>query len=265
MKRTVFFVSESTGITAETFGQALLSQFDGIEFEKIYLPYIDTSEKALDLADRLGELTHEEGIRPIVFSTMTKPDIRQILQHASCFYVELFGVFLEPLARELGVPPSGKTGRAHGVSNGESYDARINAIHFALANDDGMRLDNYEEADVILVGVSRSGKTPTSLYLAIHFGLRAANYPLTDEDFERGGLPPALLPWRNKLFGLTLDPERLHQIREQRRPGSDYAALARCKREVSLAEELFQRLGIRVLDSTTQSIEEIASQIVNFL
>ncbi|HIP52905.1 MAG TPA: pyruvate, phosphate dikinase/phosphoenolpyruvate synthase regulator, partial [Chromatiales bacterium] len=232
---------------------------------RIYLPYVDTSDKALELADRLGEIAYEEGIRPIVFSTMPKAEIREILKRAPCFYVELFDTFLGPLARELGVPPSGKTGLAHGVSNGESYDARINSIHFAIANDDGMRLDNYEEADVILVGVSRSGKTPTCLYLAIHFGLRAANYPLTDEDFDLGGFPPALLPYRNKLFGLTIDPERLHRIREQRRPGSDYAALARCKREVLLAEELFHRLGMRVLNSTTQSIEEIASQIVNLL
>lgn len=262
MQRTVFYTSDSTGITAETVGHSLLAQFEGIDFKTVYMPYIDSRKKAWELIARLRELTVREGVRPIVFGTFVDGGIRALFSADCCLYLELFDTFVGPLSQELGIPPTRKLGRGHALTDPNRYDSRINSIHFAMTNDDGMRPDNFAQADVILTGVSRSGKTPTCLYLAMHFGLRAANYPLTEEDFERGGVPPVLLPVTHKLFGLTIDPQRLHRIRQERRPNSAYASVQRCRNEVRMARAIFNQLGIRVLDTTSHSIEEISSRII---
>ncbi|MEJ1384394.1 MAG: pyruvate, water dikinase regulatory protein [Candidatus Sedimenticola sp. (ex Thyasira tokunagai)] len=263
IKRTVFFVSESTGITAETLGHSLLSQFEeGVEFRVIYMPFISTEEKAYRLVEQFEQLTVSEGIRPIVFATMAEPAVRHILEQSNCRYIELFDTFISPLSEELGVEPSGKSGLSHGMVNGETYEDRMRIINFAMVNDDGARLDKYDQADVILVGVSRTGKTPTCLYLAMHFGLRAANYPLTEEDFEVDEFSEALLKNKEKLVALTIDPTRLNRIREERRPGSPYASLARCYSEVKQAQRLFNRHKLLVFDTTSYSIEEVSSKIV---
>jgi hypothetical protein len=265
VKRSVFFVSESTGITAETLGHSLLAQFEGISFETSYQPYINNATRALELAERFGQLTAEEGARPIVFATMVDHEVSDILRRSSCYYVEVLDAFMGGLSEELGVSPTRKPGQSHGLRNLEMYDKRIDTINFAMANDDGMRLDNFAEADIILMGVSRSGKTPTCLYLAMHYGLRAANYPLTPDDFEKDEIPLQLVPFRHKMFGLTIDPLRLHKVREVRRPGSEYASLVRCQTELRQASRMFTRLGIPVLDTTSQSIEEMAARLVKML
>ncbi len=262
-RRTVFFVSESTGITAETLGQSLLSQFShSVQFDTVYMPFVNTVERAQELAERLNQVSRDDGVRPIVFATMPEKDIREILSNASCLYIELFDTFIGPLSKELGVGPSGKRGLSHGFSNGDTYEHRMSIINFAMTNDDGARLDKFDQADVILIGVSRSGKTPTCLYLAIHFDIKAANYPLTEEDFETGKLPKVLLDNKEKLIALTIDPLRLHRIREERRPGSRYASLSYCKKEVQQADVIFRRLGLKVLDTTSHSIEEVSSLIM---
>ncbi|MEJ2325885.1 MAG: kinase/pyrophosphorylase [Chromatiaceae bacterium] len=260
--RTVFFVSESTGITAETVGHSLLSQFDSLDYEQVYMPYINTGARARALTQRMQEAADRDGVRPLVFSTMLDDDIREILKGGNCYFLELFEIFVEPLSQELGIPPSRKSGRSHAITKPSSYTKRIEAINFAMANDDGVRPDNLPRSDVVLTGVSRSGKTPTCLYLAIHYGLRAANYPITEEDFERGGIPGSLLECRDKLFGLTIDAQRLQLIREERRPGSAYASLARCEADIRRAEAIFRRLQITVLNTTSQSIEEISTHII---
>ena len=265
MNRTVFFVSESTGITAETLGHSLLSQFDTVEFEQVYMPYINTELRAKALTQRMQEATERDGVRPIVFATMLDNGIREILKTGNCFYIELFEVFVEPLSAELGVPPSRKAGRSHAITKPSYYTKRIEAINFAMANDDGIRPDNFHRADVVLTGVSRSGKTPTCLYLAMHYGLRSANYPITEEDFERGDVPQLLYDCRHKLFALTIDPQRLQLIREERRPGSGYASLKRCQDDIRMAQQIYKRLQVPVLNTTTQSIEEISSQIIKML
>jgi [pyruvate, water dikinase]-phosphate phosphotransferase / [pyruvate, water dikinase] kinase len=265
MKRTVFYVSESTGITAETVGHSLLSQFEGIEFKTVYMPFINTRDKALELIDRLNGIKEQDGHRPIIFGTLLDNEIRALFTRECCLYMELFDTFIGPLSEELGVPPTRKSGQSHALKSPGHYDIRINAINFTMANDDGINPDNFDQADVVLIGVSRSGKTPTCLYLAMHFGLKAANYPLTPEDFERDAIPKSLLPHRAKLFGLTIEPERLHRIRQERRPKSPYASLECCKDELRRAHTIFTRLNIHVIDTTTQSIEEISSQIVKGL
>lgn len=259
-QRSVFFVSDHTGVTAETLGRGLLSQFDHIEFARTTLPFVDTVEKAEAAVARIEAAAATDGSRPIVISSIADPQVRLRVSRANALVLDVFEHFLPPLEAELGQPSLHAVGRLHGVGTG--YGVRIEAVNFALAHDDGLGT-RLAEADIVLLGVSRCGKTPTCLYLALQYGLFAANYPLTEEDFERGHLPKAVEAARDKLFGLSISPERLHIIREERRPGSRYAALAICQREVEAAEALFRRFGIPWLDSTTLSIEEIASRIVH--
>ena len=259
--RTVFFVSDGTGITAETFGHAVLSQFE-MRFRQIRLPFIDTIEKAHEAARRINELALTTNERPIVFSTLVKHDLSSVIRAAQGMHMDLFQTFVAPLEQELSVKSTHTIGRIHNVVDTEEYKNRIEAINFSLAHDDGQSHKNLADADVILVGVSRSGKTPTSLYLAMQYGIKAANYPLIPDDFERGRLPSALPQFKHKLFGLTITPERLAEIRNERRAGSKYASIENCRYEVNEAETLMRREGIRWLSSTTKSIEEISTTIL---
>lgn len=259
--RTVFFVSDGTGITAETFGHAVLSQFE-MRFRQIRLPFIDSVDKAHEAARRINERYEMDQQKPIVFSTLVTPRLSAVIRAANGMHMDLFQTFVAPMEQELGVKSTHTIGRIHNAVDTEEYKNRIEAINFSLAHDDGQSHKNLAEADVILVGVSRSGKTPTSLYLAMQYGLKAANYPLIPDDFERGKLPSALPQFKHKLFGLTITPERLSQIRNERRAGSKYASLENCRYEVNEAEGLMQREGIRWLSSTTKSIEEIATTIL---
>lgn len=259
--RTVFFVSDGTGITAETFGHAVLTQFN-LRFKQVRLPFIDDLDKAHRAAGRINQSFAQEGKRPIIFSTLVKGDLSQIIRNTKCMYMDLIQTFVGPLEQELGVKSTHTIGRSHNIANSEEYKNRIEAINFSLIHDDGQSHKNLSTADVILVGVSRSGKTPTSLFLAMQYGIKAANYPLIPEDFERGKFPSALLAYKSKIFGLSITPERLSEIRNERRPGSKYAALVNCRYEVNEAEAMMKREGIRWLSSTTKSIEEISSTIL---
>lgn len=259
--RTVFFVSDGTGITAETFGHSVLTQFE-LRFRQIRLPFVDTLEKAHDAVRRINESFENTGRRPIVFSTLVKADLSMVLRQSKGMHMDMFQTFVEPLEQELGVKSSHTIGRSHNIADSVEYKGRIEAINFSLAHDDGQSHKNLAEADVILVGVSRSGKTPTSLYLAMQYGIKAANYPLIPEDFERGKLPSGLVAHKAKIFGLSIAPERLSEVRNERRPGSKYAALENCRYEVNEAEKMMRREGIRWMSSTVKSIEEIAATIL---
>jgi regulator of PEP synthase PpsR (kinase-PPPase family) len=260
--RTVFFVSDGTGITAETFGNSILAQFPA-KHRHVRRPFIDSEDKARQVAAEIEATAQREGKRPIVFITLVNEDVRLILkasQHG--LVLDMFNTFVEPLEAEFGVKSNHRVGRFSDVAKSEEYNDRIEAINFSLAHDDGQSARNLESADVILVGVSRSGKTPTSLYLAMQHGIKAANYPLIPEDFERGHIPSTLAPHKRKCFGLSIDPERLCQIRNERRPDSKYAALENCRWEVQQAEAMMRREGIGWLSSTHKSIEEIATTIL---
>ena len=261
-QRTVFFVSDQTGITAETLGRSLLTQFEGLKFRHTTLPFIATADKARDAVRRINLIAEVEGVRPLVFSTFVQNEIREIVRGCNGLLLDFFDAFIGPLERELERASSHTSGRAHGLADDAAYARRIDAVNFTLANDDGVGVQNYARADVILVGVSRSGKTPTSLYLAMQYGVKAANYPLIPEDFERGQLPSALPQHKDKIFGLSIAPERLAEVRHERRPNSRYAALENCRSEVEAAERMMKREGIRWLSSTTKSIEEIAATIM---
>ena len=260
--RTVFFVSDGTGITAETFGNAILAQFD-IEPRRVRLPFIDSEDKAHQVVRQINHTAELEARKPLVFTTLVDMQVLRVIQQGcKGMMLDMFGTFVKPLEDELGIKSHHRVGRFSDISKNKDYHDRIEAINFSLAHDDGQTHDDLAGADVILVGVSRSGKTPTSLYLAMQHGLKAANYPLIPEDFERKQLPPALAPFRKKIFGLTISPERLSEIRSERRPGSRYASLANCRAEVHEAEAMMRRSGIRWLSSTTKSIEEIATTIL---
>ena len=260
--RTAFYISDGTGITAETFGNAILAQFD-VRPRHVRLPFIDTEDKAHQVVRQVNHTAELEGSKPIVFTTLVNPSVLAIIeQGCKGMLLDMFGTFIRPLEAELGVTSHHRVGRFSDISMSKEYSDRIEAINFSLDHDDGQSHRDLTGADVILVGVSRSGKTPTSLYLAMQHGLKVANYPLIPEDFERRQLPPALVPHRKKIFGLTIDPQRLSQIRNERRPGSKYADLANCRYEVSEAEAMMRRSGIRWLSSITKSIEEIATTIL---
>ncbi len=263
--RTVFLVSDGTGITAETMGHSVLSQFDGARFRQLRMPFVDSTDKAREAVARINETARRDGRRPVVFTTLVDPSVNAQIKYADALVLDLFESFVEPLEQELGIRSSHRIGRSHNMSDPERYKNRIEAINFSLAHDDGQSAKGLQQADVILVGVSRSGKTPTSLYLAMQYGIKAANYPLIPEDFERGELPSALPTHRPKLFGLSISPERLSEVRNERRPNSRYAALENCRYEVAAAEQMMRRESIRWLSSTTKSIEEIAATIMNEL
>ena len=260
--RTVFFVSDGTGITAETFGNAILAQFD-MKPRHVRLPFTDTVDKAHQAVRQINHTAEVEGKKPVVFTTLVDMGVLKVIQEGcKGMLLDMFGTFVHPLEQELGIKSHHRVGRFSDISKNQEYQDRIEAINYSLAHDDGQSHRNLEQADVILVGVSRSGKTPTSLYLAMQHGLKAANYPLIPEDFDRQQLPPALLPYKKKIFGLTILPERLSQIRNERRPESKYASLLNCRIEVAEAESMMRRAGIQWLSTTHKSIEEIAAVIM---
>ena len=260
-RRTVFFVSDGTGITAQMLGHSLLTQFEGVEFNQVTLPFVDSAEKAEDCLARIEAANANGNGQPIVFSTLVNQDVRAVLRKAKALFIDFFETFIDPLEAGLGLKSSHTIGRSHSAMDKKEYHQRIEAINFAMAHDDGASHRELGQADVILIGVSRSGKTPTSLYLALQFGVKAANYPLIPEDFERGKLPEALQLQKRKLFGLTIAPERLHEIRKERRPGSRYADLQNCRYEIDEAEKMMRREGVHSINSTSNSIEEIAITI----
>lgn len=265
-QRTVFIVSDSTGITAETFSNSVLSQFiNDFAFKQVREPYITSEKQAREVFYAIKEAEQLDQAKPIVFSTLVDTHLQAVIKEAPCIFLDIFGNCVDQLSDALQVKPVHVVGRSHLDADSEAYRRRMDAINFTLAHDDGQFVHGLDQADVILVGVSRCGKTPTSLYLAMQYGLKCANFPLIPEDFSRGHLPKTLEPYRNKLFGLSINAERLSHIREERRPGSKYASLLQCFSEVEAAEEMMKNEGIEWLSTTTRSIEEISTTVMHKL
>jgi hypothetical protein len=262
-QRTVFFVSDRTGITAEILGRTLLTQFQGVEFQKHTLPFVDTVEKAQAVLKEINDTARQEGRRPIFISTLIEDKVRDVILTADALCLDLFAGFIQKLESEFGVESSHALGLTHGIGDELVYQKRIDAINYALSHDDGLTTANYAIADVIVVGVSRTGKTPTSLYLAMQYGIHAANYPLTPDDFGDMRMPAPLAPYRDKLYGLTINPERLARIRNERKPDSRYASLENCREEIDAANAIMGKTGLHILDTSTKSVEEIAISILH--
>ena len=261
-KRTVFVVSDRTGITAEVLSHSLLTQFPDVKFHTRALPFIDTPEKMVHVVREINEAADNDNARPLIFATFVSPQLFEGIRQARGFFVDLFGTFLKPLETELQSASSHQIGHSHGVVDRDRYTSRISAVHYAMDCDDGVSIDDYSKADLIILGVSRTGKTPVCLYLAIHFGLFCANYPLTEEDFNDGALPAILQPFRGRLFGLTINSERLCQIRTERRPDSRYSSRQQCEYELAQGQATFRRHTISFADTTQMSIEEIGTTIL---
>ncbi len=260
--RRVYFLSNRTAITAETLGHSLLAQFPELDFAPLTIPFIDSPGKALKIVERIDADAEQSGLRPIVISTLADEEISTIIRQANALILDPFDRFLPELEQEFHAHSVHESGRSHRISNPTLYESRIEAIDYALIHDDGATTKQYSLADVIIIGVSRSGKTPTCLYLALQFGIRAANYPITEEDMDSEDLPRHIKQYRNKLFGLTTDPQRLARIREERRPGSRYASIEQCRKELRAAEQLFEQYRIPFVNTADMSIEEIATKVV---
>ncbi|MBT4963374.1 MAG: kinase/pyrophosphorylase [Francisellaceae bacterium] len=260
--RKVYFVSDGTGISVETVGKSLLTQFKGIKFDLETIRYVNNIDKANEVVEAIAQHNTHIDTRPIMFFTVVDDKIRQVLQRAIALSIDVLGSFLSTLELELGVQSNCSAGLSHSGVDNADYDKRIDALNFTLTTDDGTKVENYKDADIILVGVSRSGKTPTCLYLALHYSIKAANYPIVPEDFENVGLPKPLKGMHDKMFGLSIDPERLHQIRNKRRPNSDYSSYARCELEIEKVKRMYVTNNVDYLDSSQLSVEELATKIL---
>lgn len=261
-KRTVFFVSDRTGISVQTLGHTLISQFEQIDFRRINVPFIDSPEKALEIVKQIDDAYKVEGAKPLVFSTLVDDATREALKASQGVFYDFFETYVGSLEAELGEKASPVMGKTHGVVDGSRYLDRMEAINYSLIHDDGATVKHLDDADIILIGVSRCGKTPTCIYLSMQYGVCAANFPLTEDDLEEEKLPKTIRDYRHKLFGLTIDPGRIQSIREQRRPNSRYSSLRQCQYEVRQAKRLYERMKVPYIDTTARSIEEIAATIV---
>lgn len=262
ISRKIYFISDGTGITVETLGQSLLTQFSKLKYKAHKIPYVNTTEKAEKIAEIINKESEQLHLRSIVISTLVSPEIRNIIKSANALVLDFFEQYINPLEQELNCRSDHTIGKSHSLKNIYKYDARMEAINFTLNADDGLATKTYQDADVIIIGVSRCGKTPTCLYMAMQYGIKAANYPLVIEDLEKNALPDCLADYKNKIYGLSIDPRRLQTIRQKRRPNSTYADLKQCIKEVKLAEEIFVKEKISFLYTTTHSIEEITAHII---
>ncbi|WP_122898045.1 pyruvate, water dikinase regulatory protein [Acinetobacter sp. B51(2017)] len=262
IKRSVFFISDGTAITAETLGHSLLAQFPHVDFDIHIIPYISSEEAAMNVVAEINQRADSDGEKPLVFDTLVDPYVRDIINTANAINLDVFEGLISKLSEELGTSPTTLVGQTHAVTDSESYKARIDAVHFALDNDDGARTRHYDKADLILIGVSRSGKTPTSIYLSLQFGIRVANYPLTEEDLDDNRLPAVLRPHKHKLFGLMIDADRLVAIRTERKANSRYASFSQCQMELRAIEGIYISEGIKYLNVSEMSIEEISTRVL---
>jgi regulator of PEP synthase PpsR (kinase-PPPase family) len=262
MNYMAFFISDGTGITAEALGHSLLSRFSGVHVDQITLPYINTETKARQAIKKINEAANLTGKTPIVLMSIVSAELRQIIKESQGMTLDMFEAFLDPIEALLGLPADQHAGSAFGMSQ-TNYHQRIQAVNYVLDNDDGGNTKNYLHADVILVGLSRSGKTPTCLYLGMHYGIRAANYPITEDDMDSPTIPKILQAHRNKLFGLLIEPSRLASIREERYANSRYASIQQCEFETRQFTSMLQRYKLPHLNSTHLSIEELATRVMD--
>ena len=260
--RQVFFVSNGTAITAETLGHSLLAQFPMLHFKTKTIPFINTEERAQTVRDEIDRGINELNELPIVIATMADPDLKKIIGESKALILDPFADFLPRLENILNVQSTNRGGVSHRIANQSIYESRIDAIDYSLIHDDGGKTRNYDESDIILIGASRTGKTPSCLYLALQFGLKAANYPITEEDMESDTLPEPIRGFKDRLYGLTTDSYRLMNIRQERRPNSRYSSIEQCRFELRATEAIYHRHSIRFLNTTTMSVEEIAARIV---
>ncbi len=262
IKRNALIISYRTGVTAQALGNSLLSQFPDVDFEVETFSFVDSKDKAERVQQQIDHCADSIERRPIVFATLVDDEMREIISKSHCVFFDLFDTFVSPLEKVLGVESSHKVGLSHSMKDASSYATRISAMNYSLETDDGVEVDRYSRSDVIVVGVSRSGKTPTCLYLSLQYGVFAANYPLTSDELSSGVLPESLKNYKNKIIALTIDPFRLQQIRQERYNRDSYASAKQCQYEIAAAEAIFRKEKIPMLNSTQMSVEELGAKIM---
>ncbi|MEI5676097.1 MULTISPECIES: pyruvate, water dikinase regulatory protein [unclassified Nocardioides] len=260
----VFFLSDSTGISAETMGNALLIQFPDTRFERTLIPFIHTVDDARRVVAQLDEAM-DGPITPLVFCTAATDEVRAELHQTRAPLIDFFEMHMAKVETIIGQQGVREAARLHGVGDIKRYNSRMAAVEFTIEHDDGQSLRALEKSDVILLAPSRCGKTPTSMYLALQHGLFVANYPLVDEDLEADDLPEPVQPYLERCFGLVTTVDRLSRVRNERRPNSRYASPEQCRWELRRAGELFKAHRLPVIDSSAKSVEEISALILQTL
>jgi len=257
----VFFLSDSTGISAETMGNALLIQFPDLVFERTLIPFISSVEEARRVVAVL-DAAMDGPVTPLAFTTTAVDEVRLELLRSRCPLIDFFGMHMAQVEATLNATGMRVAARLHGVGDIKRYNARMAAVEYAIEHDDGQSLRALDKADVILVAPSRCGKTPTTMYLALQHGVFVANYPLVDEDFDTAELPRPIRGLRDRCFGIVTTPARLSQVRNERRPNSRYASLQQCSYELRQAEAMFKTHRIPVINSSAKSVEEMSTVIL---
>lgn len=260
----VFFLSDSTGISAETMGNALLIQFPELRFERRLIPFITTVEEARRVVAVLDRAM-DGPVTPLAFSTTAVTEIRDELHRSRCPLIDFFDLHMARVESILGSPGLRVAARLHGLGDVQRYNTRMAAVEYAIEHDDGQSLRALDKADVILLAPSRCGKTPTTMYLALQHGIFVANYPLVPEDLETHELPRPVKAIRERCFGITTTPARLSQVRNERRPHSRYASLEQCSYELRQAEAMYRAHRIPVINSSAKSVEEMSTVILQSL
>ncbi len=261
-RRDVFYISDGTAITCETLGHSILGQFPFTVFEQT-IPFVENSVKAQEVVQRIEQVASNSETKPLVFLSTVVPEIKAIIMQADAHIYDVLSMLVDPIQKDLQLEATPQLQRSRSVSKDEkAYYDRISAVEYTLGHDDGISLKNIEQADLILLGVSRSGKTPTSLYMALQFGVRVINYPFISEDMEALRLPAIFEVYRHKLFGLTIDTDRLSEIRHERLADSAYASEIQCRSELENVEKLFRREAIPFINTSSLSVEEISARIL---
>ncbi|WP_028582415.1 pyruvate, water dikinase regulatory protein [Desulfogranum japonicum] len=260
--KNVYYISGSTAILAEDMGRALLAQFSGFRFKEEKIPFIHTVAEAEEALNRILDQCKEE--KPLLFCTIMDQHTRDVFNHPDVLFFDIFLETLEKVETSLGVCALREPGYSRHFTMSK-MTKRVDAIHYSLEHDDGTKPKDYDIADLILVGVSRTGKTPVSIYLATHMELKAANFPLTADHLGKHELPKEIVKNKSRAIGLTASPRYLHEIREKRYHGSTYASLDTCTRELQQARQLYRRYDLKTLNVEGRSIEELAVQAVQLV
>lgn len=256
--KDIYYISDSTAILVKNLGHSLICQFPEINFIEEKFPFVNSVKEAQKVLAHI--LKRSGGRQPIVFSTIMNEDVRNVFNNSEIEFIDAYGHFLTRLEDCLEATALRVAGY-YRTTTEVDLAKRAENINFSLEHDDGTGLDGYPAADVILLGISRTGKTPISVYLATQMGLKAANFPLIDKYLTEYRLPDQIVRSKHKAVGLTTTPELLSSIRERRLPGSNYARLSTCLEEMDQADKIYKKYKIPTISSAGKSIEEIATQV----
>lgn len=260
--RDVYYLSGSTGILAKDMGKALLCQFPEIHFKEELIPFIHTEVEAQKAIEKIR--AQSTGETPLVLSTLLSKELNAVFNSPDIEFLNIFDQFLVQFENFLQKKALWASGASR-YPNDRTMIRRVEAIHYCIDHDDGNSTKDYDKAEIILIGVSRSCKTPVSVFLATQMGIKTANYPLIRDGTDSFKLPPYLVRNKKKIVALSTSPQLLHQYREHRYADSKYAKLSTCRDELNKANMLYMDHRIPIVMSDGKSIEETATQVTQQL